>query len=160
MGQQGLLPGHSDPKLWICEARSGEEREAVIKLLQKAVNLAEAGRPLLIKSAFTQDHLKVRVGHGMTSSCSNKACAAAAADPCSRCGLGPEHLRTGLAGETPCAPSDWKYTAPGVQGGASYTLISWHLADGYRQLSALLGCRRGCFRECRWYAAVQGKDVV
>ncbi len=60
VGQQGLLPTHADPKLWICETRTGEEREAVVKLLQKAVNLAAQGRPLLIKSAFTQDHLKAR----------------------------------------------------------------------------------------------------
>ena len=60
VGQQGLLPTHADPKLWIVETRTGEEREAVIKLLQKAVNLGAAGRPLLIKSAFTQDHLKAR----------------------------------------------------------------------------------------------------
>ena len=60
MGQQGLLPTHADPKLWIVETRTGEEREAVVKLLQKAVTLGGQGRPLLIKSAFTQDHLKAR----------------------------------------------------------------------------------------------------
>ncbi len=62
VGQQGLLPTHADPKLWIVETRTGEEREAVVKLLQKAVTLGGQGRPLLIKSAFTQDHLKARGG--------------------------------------------------------------------------------------------------
>jgi transcription elongation factor SPT5 len=58
--QQALLPTHTDPKLWIVECRPGEEREAVVKLLQKAVNLARTPMPLLVKSAFVQDHLKVR----------------------------------------------------------------------------------------------------
>ena len=60
MGQQGLLPRHADPKLWVMETRGGEEREAVVKLMQKAVNMAAAGTPLAITSVFAQDHLRVR----------------------------------------------------------------------------------------------------
>jgi hypothetical protein len=60
VGQQGLLPTHDDPKLWLVELKAGMEREAVICLMQKAVAFAEKGTPLLIKSAFVQDHLKVR----------------------------------------------------------------------------------------------------
>ena len=62
MGQQGLLPRHADPKLWVMETRSGEEREAVVKLMQKAVTMAAAGTPLAITSVFAQDHLRVRAG--------------------------------------------------------------------------------------------------
>ncbi|KAK9811747.1 hypothetical protein WJX72_009461 [[Myrmecia] bisecta] len=58
VAQQGLLPTHEDPKLWLVEAKAGQEREAVICLLQKAVDMASKGTPLGIKSAFTQDHLK------------------------------------------------------------------------------------------------------
>lgn len=57
--QQALLPTHADPKLWIVECRPGEEREAVVKLLQKAINLSRTPMKLLIKAAFIQDHLKV-----------------------------------------------------------------------------------------------------
>ena len=60
MGQQGLLPRHADPKLWVMETRGGEEREAVVKLMQKAVSMAAAGTPLAITSVFAQDHLRVR----------------------------------------------------------------------------------------------------
>ena len=42
------------------ETRGGEEREAVVKLMQKAVNMAAAGTPLAITSVFAQDHLRVR----------------------------------------------------------------------------------------------------
>ena len=62
VGQQGLLPRHADPKLWVMETRSGEEREAVVKLMQKAVTMAAAGTPLAITSVFAQDHLRVRAG--------------------------------------------------------------------------------------------------
>eukprot|EP00884_Botryococcus_braunii_P016048 jgi/Botrbrau1/3126/Bobra.0070s0099.1 len=58
VGQQGLLPTIEDPKLWLVELKAGTEREAVICLMQKAVDLAAKGTPLLIKSAFVQDHLK------------------------------------------------------------------------------------------------------
>ena len=44
------------------ETRSGEEREAVVKLMQKAVTMAAAGTPLAITSVFAQDHLRVRAG--------------------------------------------------------------------------------------------------
>lgn len=59
VGQQGLLPSIEDPRLWLVELKAGTEREAVICLMQKAVDLAAKGTPLLIKSAFVQDHLKV-----------------------------------------------------------------------------------------------------
>lgn len=38
----------------------GQEREAVVCLLQKCYDLAKRGTPLLIKAAFCQDHLKAR----------------------------------------------------------------------------------------------------
>lgn len=62
VGQQALLPQHSDPKLWLVHTKPGAEREAVQCLLQKGVDLALRGVPLQIKSAFTQDHLKARPG--------------------------------------------------------------------------------------------------
>ena len=62
VGQQGLLPRHADPKLWVMEMRAGEEREAVVKLMQQAVTMAAAGTPLAITSVFAQDHLRVRGG--------------------------------------------------------------------------------------------------
>ena len=61
VGQQGLLPRRADPKLWVMETRGGEEREAVVKLMQKAVTMAAAGTPLAITSVFAQDHLRVRM---------------------------------------------------------------------------------------------------
>ena len=57
--QQALLPTHADPKLWTVETRGGSAREACIKIMQKAINKAEAGEPLLIRSVFYQEHLKV-----------------------------------------------------------------------------------------------------
>ncbi len=59
--QQALLPTHADPKLWTVETRGGSAREACIKLMQKAINKTEAGEPLLIRSVFYQEHLKVGV---------------------------------------------------------------------------------------------------
>ena len=59
VGQQGLLPLKTDPKLWVCECRPGCEREVVICLLQKFNDMAAAGTPLGIKSTFCHDHLKV-----------------------------------------------------------------------------------------------------
>lgn len=58
--QQALLPTHADPKLWTVETRGGAAREACIKLMQKAINKAAGGEPLLIRSVFYQEHLKVR----------------------------------------------------------------------------------------------------
>lgn len=58
--QQALLPTHADPKLWTVETRGGSAREACVKLMQKAINKAAAGEPLLIRSVFYQEHLKVR----------------------------------------------------------------------------------------------------
>ena len=62
VGQQALLPQHSDPKLWLVHTKPGAEREAVQCLLQKGVDLALRSTPLQIKAAFTQDHLKARPG--------------------------------------------------------------------------------------------------
>lgn len=59
MSQQGLLPTHQDAKLWLVETRTGQEREAVIRLMQKSIDLARTGAPLAIKSCFVQDHLQV-----------------------------------------------------------------------------------------------------
>ena len=50
-----MLPRPSDPRLWLMEVRPGMERQLVVSLLHRALN-----EPLLIKSAFTQDHLTVR----------------------------------------------------------------------------------------------------
>jgi hypothetical protein len=59
VGQQGLQPTPQDPKLWLVECKTGSEREAVVSLMQKCVDLAMKGTPLAIKAVFTQDHLKV-----------------------------------------------------------------------------------------------------
>ena len=57
--QQARLPTLEDPKLWLLEARGGQEREAVVNLLQKAVDLERRGLPPLgVSAAFAQDHLK------------------------------------------------------------------------------------------------------
>lgn len=58
VGQQGLQPTPQDPKLWLVECKTGSEREAVVSLMQKCVDLAMKGTPLAIKAVFTQDHLK------------------------------------------------------------------------------------------------------
>ena len=55
VGQQGLLPKPTDSKLWLLEVRPGMERQLVVSLMQKATQ-----QPLLLKSAFMQDHLPVR----------------------------------------------------------------------------------------------------
>ena len=59
VGQQGLQPTPQDPKLWLVQCKTGSEREAVVSLMQKCVDLAMKGTPLAIKAVFTQDHLKV-----------------------------------------------------------------------------------------------------
>ncbi|PRW59844.1 transcription elongation factor SPT5-like protein 1 [Chlorella sorokiniana] len=58
VGQQALMPTATDPKLWVVRCGEGQEREAVVCLLQKCYDLAKRGTPLLIKAAFCQDHLK------------------------------------------------------------------------------------------------------
>ncbi|GAX85054.1 hypothetical protein CEUSTIGMA_g12474.t1 [Chlamydomonas eustigma] len=58
VSQQGLLPTINDPKLWMVKCRPGHEREACTQLLQKYYTLHAEGLPLMIKSAFTLDHLK------------------------------------------------------------------------------------------------------
>lgn len=52
------LPTHDDPKLWVIETRTGMEREAVICIMQKAVDRAATGLPLQIKAAIAHDHLR------------------------------------------------------------------------------------------------------
>ncbi len=59
VAQQGLMPTAADPKLWVVRCGEGQEREAVVCLLQKCYDLARKGNPLLIKAVFCQDHLKV-----------------------------------------------------------------------------------------------------
>ena len=56
--QGALLPTNRDPKLWMVKCRPGKERELVICLMQKYLNLKKAGTPLRIKSVFYQEHLK------------------------------------------------------------------------------------------------------
>ncbi len=46
------------------QCRLGTEREMVISLLQKYNDMAAAGTPLGIKSAFCHDHLSVRAVDG------------------------------------------------------------------------------------------------
>jgi hypothetical protein len=58
--QQALQPTSSDAKLWVVHCGEGQEREAVVCLLQKCYDLRRKGTPLLIKAVFCQDHLKVR----------------------------------------------------------------------------------------------------
>jgi Early transcription elongation factor of RNA pol II, NGN section len=67
VGQQGLLPTKSDARLWAVQCKPGAEREAVVCLLQKAVEFAARNErlgmgALGIKSAFAHDHIKVHVG--------------------------------------------------------------------------------------------------
>ena len=59
VGQQAMLPTVNDPKLLMVRARAGHEREACIQLLQKSYNFQKKGTPILVKSAFALDHLKV-----------------------------------------------------------------------------------------------------
>ena len=61
VGQQGLQPTPQDPKLWLVECKTGSEREAVVSLMQKCVDLHAKRTPLAIKAVFTQDHLKVQL---------------------------------------------------------------------------------------------------
>ena len=49
------------------QCRLGTEREMVISLLQKYNDMAAAGTPLGIKSAFCHDHLSVRAVDGALS---------------------------------------------------------------------------------------------
>ena len=54
-GSQCYLSGFSQ----VVQCRLGTEREMVISLLQKYNDMAAAGTPLGIKSAFCHDHLSV-----------------------------------------------------------------------------------------------------
>ena len=57
--QQARLPTHEDPKLWLLETRGGQEREAVVNLMQKAADHEARGLPPLgVSAAFAQDHLR------------------------------------------------------------------------------------------------------
>eukprot|EP00898_Chlorokybus_atmophyticus_P002859 jgi/Chlat1/3574/Chrsp234S03564 len=56
--QQGLFPSVKDPKLWMVGCKTGHEREGAACLMQKFLDKAAAGEPLLIKSAIALDHLK------------------------------------------------------------------------------------------------------
>ncbi|CAI7785637.1 unnamed protein product [Closterium sp. NIES-54] len=56
--QQALLPSVRDPKLWMVKCELGHEREAVVSLMQKCVNLEALGQNLQIKSAIALDNLK------------------------------------------------------------------------------------------------------
>lgn len=71
VGQQAMLPTVNDPKLWMVKARAGHEREACVQLLQKSYNLQRKGTPILIKSVFALDHLKVR---GLSVPCRSVPC--------------------------------------------------------------------------------------
>ena len=57
--QQALHPTVRDPKLWLVTVKQGKEREVVVCLMQKAINLHRSGKgAMAIKSAVVQDHLK------------------------------------------------------------------------------------------------------
>ena len=57
--QQALHPTVRDPKLWMVTVKQGKERETVVCLMQKAINLHKTGKgSMAIKSAVVQDHLK------------------------------------------------------------------------------------------------------
>eukprot|EP01025_Chloroclados_australasicus_P044888 TRINITY_DN4891_c0_g1_i7.p1 TRINITY_DN4891_c0_g1~~TRINITY_DN4891_c0_g1_i7.p1 ORF type:complete len:1234 (-),score=179.46 TRINITY_DN4891_c0_g1_i7:43-3252(-) len=55
--QETLLPTKQDPKLWLVHIKPGHEKEAVVQLIQKVVNLAEKGQFLQIYSAFCREDL-------------------------------------------------------------------------------------------------------
>eukprot|EP00854_Cymbomonas_tetramitiformis_P009613 gene9613-11391_t len=57
---QANLPTVKDPKLWLVQVRIGKEREAVVQLIQKQLNIQQSGKGELmaIKSALSMDHLK------------------------------------------------------------------------------------------------------
>lgn len=61
--QQALMPTAQDPKLWVVRCAENAEREVVVCLLQKCYDYAAKGKPLLIKSAFCKDELKVSNSH-------------------------------------------------------------------------------------------------
>ena len=57
--QQALHPTVRDPKLWMVTVKQGKERETVVCLMQKAINMHKTGKgAMAIKSAAVQDHLK------------------------------------------------------------------------------------------------------
>jgi transcription elongation factor SPT5 len=57
--QQALHPTVRDPKLWLVTVKLGKERETVVCLMQKTINLAKQGKqPMQILSCVAQDHLK------------------------------------------------------------------------------------------------------
>ena len=57
--QQALHPTVRDPKLWLVTVKLGKERETVVCLMQKTINLAKQGKPpMQILSCIAQDHLK------------------------------------------------------------------------------------------------------
>ena len=57
--QQALHPTVKDPKLWMVMCKQGKEREVVVCLMQKAINMHKTGKgAMAIKSAVVQDHLK------------------------------------------------------------------------------------------------------
>ena len=57
--QQALHPTVRDPKLWMVTVKQGKERETVVCLMQKAINMHKTGKGhLAVMSAVAQDHLK------------------------------------------------------------------------------------------------------
>eukprot|EP01088_Endostelium_zonatum_P020869 TRINITY_DN78_c0_g1_i1.p1 TRINITY_DN78_c0_g1~~TRINITY_DN78_c0_g1_i1.p1 ORF type:complete len:1177 (+),score=447.91 TRINITY_DN78_c0_g1_i1:70-3531(+) len=61
VAQQSNLPAISDPKLWLVGCRLGKERESVISLMQKFMDLQDTENRLLIKSAIACDNLKEKI---------------------------------------------------------------------------------------------------
>ena len=58
VSQLSLVPTVQDPKLWMLKCKPGLEKELCVSLLQKYFNMAKAGAPLNIKSAYTHEGLK------------------------------------------------------------------------------------------------------
>jgi len=56
--QEACYPSLSDPKMFMVKIRGGMGRELCMKLMNKAVVMAQAGTPLGIKSVVAVDHLK------------------------------------------------------------------------------------------------------
>lgn len=58
IAHQQQLPSITDPKLWQVGCRKGKEKEAVINLLQKAIQREQENLPLEIFSVFASSHVK------------------------------------------------------------------------------------------------------
>lgn len=58
VGQQGIQPSISDPKLWLIKCRLGKERESVANLYHKFFSCKDSSKKIKILSAASFDSLK------------------------------------------------------------------------------------------------------